>query len=53
MCAHDRDIPSVDIPLRRSGNLHFLNAVKSIKVQSRTAQEWHKILCHINYKDLF
>ena len=48
-----RTLDGIDIPLRRSENLNFLNAAKSVKVQSKTAQEWHKILCDLNYRDLY
>ena len=46
------------IPFIQRGKLHFLNelnylnAAKTTSLKSRTAKQWHSILCHLNYDDV-
>ncbi|KAK3892176.1 hypothetical protein Pcinc_003967 [Petrolisthes cinctipes] len=39
--------------VKRQGNLYFINNVESVQVNgAHTAEEWHKILGHCNFKDI-
>ena len=46
-------IDKVQIPLRVKDQLYFINSLKNIHTATRTAVEWHNILGHPNFEDLY
>ena len=46
-------IGKVKIPLQVKDRLYFINSLKNIQSAARTAVEWHNILGHPNFEDLY
>ena len=41
------------IPLLRKNKLYYVNAVKALPLAQRSALDWHNIMGHLNFRDIY